>query len=87
MFHRWLKQRGIRQQCISQFLMAEECSEMTLEELQSDVKVDDMPHQQEGTWLLKNCTRKNAEHLLTGQPDGTFLVRPSRTGQYALSIV
>jgi phosphoinositide-3-kinase regulatory subunit len=67
--------------------MAEECSAVTLEELQSDLKVEDVPHQREGTWLLKNCTRKNAEHLLTGQPDGTFLVRPSRTGQYALSIV
>jgi phosphoinositide-3-kinase regulatory subunit len=67
--------------------MAEECSAVTLEELQSDMKVEDMPHQYEETWFLKDCTRKNAERLLTGHPEGTFLVRPSRTGQYALSIV
>jgi len=51
------------------------------------MKIEDMPHQNEGTWLLKDCTRMNAEQLLSGHPDGTFLVRPSRTGQYALSIV
>lgn len=28
-----------------------------------------------------------AESLLVGKPDGTFLIRPSTTGQYALSIV
>jgi len=83
----WLKQRGIRQQSILQFLMAEECSAVSLERLQSDMKVEDLPHQNEETWLLKECSRKNAEHLLAGQPDGTFLVRPSRTGQFALSIV
>lgn len=26
-------------------------------------------------WLLPNCTRTNAERLLAGRPDGTFLVR------------
>lgn len=26
-------------------------------------------------WLLPNCTRTNAERLLMGRPDGTFLVR------------
>ena len=67
--------------------MAEECSAVSLERLELDMKVEDLPHQNEETWLLKECSRKNAECLLAGQPDGTFLVRPSRTGQFALSIV
>ncbi|XP_073994372.1 phosphatidylinositol 3-kinase regulatory subunit alpha isoform X3 [Rhodnius prolixus] len=43
-------------------------------------------HHDESTWLLKECSRNKAESLLAGTKDGTFLVRPSRTGQYALSI-
>jgi phosphoinositide-3-kinase regulatory subunit len=67
--------------------MAEEFSEVSLALLEPDVKVEDLPHHNEETWLLKECTRKDAECLLAGRPDGTFLVRPSRTGQFALSIV
>ncbi|XP_069693918.1 phosphatidylinositol 3-kinase regulatory subunit alpha-like isoform X2 [Periplaneta americana] len=83
----WLKHRGIGQQRITQFILAEDCSAMALEQLQSDVNLEDLPHQNVETWLLMDCTRMNAEILLAGRPDGTFLVRPSRTGQFALSIV
>lgn len=40
-------------------------------------------------WLLPNCTRINSERLLSGKPDGTFLVRKSEKfpGQYTLSFV
>ncbi|XP_046909030.2 uncharacterized protein LOC124490550 [Dermatophagoides farinae] len=40
-------------------------------------------------WLLPNCTRLNSERLLSGKPDGTFLVRKSEKfpGQYTLSFV
>lgn len=48
--------------------------------------VDGLPHQDESTWLLQNCSRNDAEKLLAGLPDGTFLVRPSSTDQFALSI-
>lgn len=48
---------------------------------------DELPHQDQATWLLQECSRSEAEQLLAGKIDGTFLVRPSRTGQYALSIV
>lgn len=76
----------MKQQYISQFLMAND-SAASLKYLLSDAKVNALPQENEGTWLLKDCTRLNAEHLLARHPDGTFLVRPSQTGQYALSIV
>ena len=40
-------------------------------------------------WLLPNCTRTNAERLLMGRPDGTFLVRKSEKfpNQYTLSFM
>ncbi|KAH9408926.1 Phosphatidylinositol 3-kinase regulatory subunit gamma [Tyrophagus putrescentiae] len=40
-------------------------------------------------WLLPNCTRINAERLLHGRMEGTFLVRKSEKfpGQYTLSFV
>ncbi|RLU24802.1 hypothetical protein DMN91_002892 [Ooceraea biroi] len=50
-------------------------------------KVDFAFHSDEKTWLFLQGSRTDADHFLKGQPDGTFLVRRSRTGQYALSIV
>jgi len=38
-------------------------------------------------WLLRDCDRHRAVSLLESKPDGTFLVRPSSSGQYSLSIV
>lgn len=47
----------------------------------------DLPHHQESTWLLQDCSRTEAERLLAGKPTGTFLIRNSRLGDYALSII
>lgn len=44
-------------------------------------------HSDEKTWLFLEGSRSDADRILAGQPDGTFLVRRSRTGQYALSIM
>lgn len=44
-------------------------------------------HLDESTWLLQSCSRAHAERLLNGKRNGTFLIRPSRTGKSALSIV
>ncbi|XP_011707782.1 PREDICTED: uncharacterized protein LOC105462682 [Wasmannia auropunctata] len=44
-------------------------------------------HSNEKKWMFLTGSRTDADHILKGQPDGTFLVRRSRTGQYALSIV
>ena len=44
-------------------------------------------HSDDKTWLYLECSRSDADRLLMGRPDGTFLVRRSRIGQYALSIM
>ncbi|RWS29649.1 phosphatidylinositol 3-kinase regulatory subunit alpha-like isoform X2 [Leptotrombidium deliense] len=41
----------------------------------------------ESLWFVAGCSRDDAQDLLRGKPNGTFLIRNSRTGQYALSIV
>lgn len=43
-------------------------------------------HNDRNTWLLSNATRQDAERYLAGLPTGTFLIRPSSAGHYALSI-
>lgn len=48
---------------------------------------DHEPHKIESTWFIKDIKRTEANQLLQGKPDGTFLIRNShQTGQYALSI-
>lgn len=55
--------------------------------LESDNEdIDTSLHQNEANWFLPNCSRDDAEHYLKGRLDGTFLIRPSRRADYALSI-
>lgn len=79
---RWLQQRGVSLQKIQQML-----NDDTVEN-PSEIDVDTLPHNDESTWLLPNCTRTEADAKLHGKPDGTFLIRKSksRTSNYALSI-
>lgn len=44
-------------------------------------------HMDEKTWLHPELSRSDADRILTGRIDGTFIVRRSRTGEYALSIM
>lgn len=83
---RWLTSRGVKPSRIK-MLLAEDGERSQSHELETERDVDGLPHQDESTWLLPECSRTEAEHLLEGQPDGTFLVRPSSTYQYALSII
>lgn len=39
------------------------------------------------SWLMDNCNRDKALALLNLKPDGTFLIRKSNAGGYALSVV
>jgi len=82
----WLKSRGVKHHRISQLLATDGSTPWAFDDLDQDEDLENLPHQDESTWLLADCSRTEAERLLSGQPDGTFLVRPSRTGQYALSI-
>ncbi|KAK9507473.1 hypothetical protein O3M35_007325 [Rhynocoris fuscipes] len=74
----WLLSRGVTIASVKQLLSggANKCEQES-----------ECAHHDESTWLLKECSRNKAEGLLAGARDGTFLIRPSRTGQYALSIV
>ncbi|XP_015512895.1 phosphatidylinositol 3-kinase regulatory subunit alpha isoform X1 [Neodiprion lecontei] len=81
----WLKKNGMKQQRINQLASNHSLANAAVvEDLQeSDLEV----HADEKTWLFPEMTRTNADHFLAGKPDGTFLVRRSTTGQYALSIM
>ncbi|XP_053202066.1 phosphatidylinositol 3-kinase regulatory subunit alpha-like [Panonychus citri] len=46
-----------------------------------------LPHENESKWLVEDCDRAEAEKLLYKKPSGTFLIRKSRNGQFALSIM
>lgn len=49
---------------------------------------EDLPHHDERLWRLGNIKRNQAESLLRGKRDGTFLVRDSsKAGCYACSVV
>ncbi|GFS96631.1 phosphatidylinositol 3-kinase regulatory subunit alpha [Nephila pilipes] len=88
------KQREqIQMQLLSQGVTKENINQM-LQDGSSSKKVTprnssalEMPHNDESTWLLQDCSRGDAEKLLAGKASGTFLIRNSRTGDYALSIM
>ncbi|KAM4548837.1 phosphatidylinositol 3-kinase regulatory subunit gamma-like isoform 2-T2 [Odontesthes bonariensis] len=78
----WLTQQGTRQSQIDDWmgLRDEEEDPYTLE--------DDI-HQEERSWYVGGMRRKEAEELLRGRRDGTFLIRDSQTqrGSFACSVV
>lgn len=81
---RWLKSRGVKPQRIQQLLAGGHIGNTG----RFEGGEAEIPHYDEGTWLLKDCSRTDAERLLMGKKDGTFLVRPSsQGGNYALSIM
>lgn len=81
---RWLQQRGFSLAKINQ--MINKKIEQTSEECEIDT--ESLPHNDESSWLMLNCSREEAEKMLEGKPDGTFLVRKSRQkNKYALSVV
>ncbi|XP_043281420.1 phosphatidylinositol 3-kinase regulatory subunit alpha isoform X2 [Venturia canescens] len=84
----WLRKHGINQTKINlmlnNVLPNPTVGDLVLTDLQElDLEV----HSDEKTWLYLEGSRSDADRILAGQSDGTFLVRRSRTGQYALSIM
>jgi phosphoinositide-3-kinase regulatory subunit len=81
---RWLIAHGESRQTISA-LLENSCSSLT-----SSAVVDStptLPHDDKTTWYIE-CNRIDAERMLAGKPDGTFLIRPSsQHNSYALSIM
>ncbi|XP_076978265.1 phosphatidylinositol 3-kinase regulatory subunit beta [Tamandua tetradactyla] len=81
----WLTQKGARQKKINEWLgiRNETEDQYTLAEDE-----DDLPHHEERTWYVGKINRTQAEEMLSGKRDGTFLIRESsQRGCYACSVV
>uniref|UniRef100_A0A3P8Y8W7 Phosphoinositide-3-kinase, regulatory subunit 2 (beta) n=1 Tax=Esox lucius TaxID=8010 RepID=A0A3P8Y8W7_ESOLU len=82
----WLNQKGTRQRKINEWLGIKN----DIEDVYSLVdEEEDLPHHDERTWYVGNIKRGQAEELLRGKDDGTFLIRDSQSqkGSYACSVV
>ncbi|XP_015190692.1 PREDICTED: phosphatidylinositol 3-kinase regulatory subunit alpha-like isoform X2 [Polistes dominula] len=85
----WLKKNGMTANKINQLVLNHSLTNPLVGDLvYGDLQEVDLEvHTEEKTWLFLEGSRSDADHILAGRPDGTFLVRRSRTGQYALSIM
>ncbi|XP_076003677.1 phosphatidylinositol 3-kinase regulatory subunit alpha-like [Genypterus blacodes] len=78
----WLTQKGVRQRKLNEWLGLK--NETTEDEYSMVEDEEDLPHHDERLWRLGNIHRNQAESLLRGKRDGTFLVRDSsKPGCYA----
>ncbi|KAF3849295.1 hypothetical protein F7725_015792 [Dissostichus mawsoni] len=83
---RWLTQKGVRQKKLNEWLGIK--NENTEDQYSMVDDDEDLPHHDERSWKLGNINRLQAEALLQGKRDGTFLVRDSsKAGCYACSVV
>ncbi|XP_072261231.1 phosphatidylinositol 3-kinase regulatory subunit beta [Pyxicephalus adspersus] len=81
----WLLGKGARQKDISEWLDMKNEPEDPYSMMDDE---EDLPHHEERTWYMGKMKREQAEEMLTGKPDGTFLIRESRQkGCYACSVV
>lgn len=55
--------------------------------LEPNHRDEDVPHLREETWLLKHVDRRQAESLLEGKCNETFLIRPGAQSPFVLSIM
>ncbi|NWT49142.1 P85A kinase, partial [Chroicocephalus maculipennis] len=80
----WLTQKGVRQKKLNEWLG----NENTEDQYSMVEDEENLPHHDERTWNVGNINRSQAENLLRGKRDGTFLVRESsKQGCYACSVV
>ncbi|XP_021459192.2 phosphatidylinositol 3-kinase regulatory subunit gamma [Oncorhynchus mykiss] len=90
----WLNQKGTRQKKINEWLGIKNDMEDRSSPLPPSLyslvdEEEDLPHLDERTWYVGDITRSQAEELLRGKGDGTFLIRDSQSqkGSYACSVV
>ncbi|XP_053730632.1 phosphatidylinositol 3-kinase regulatory subunit gamma-like isoform X2 [Synchiropus splendidus] len=78
----WINQQGIRHSQINEWLGIKN-------EEEDPYTLADDTHQEEKCWYVGTMRRKEAEELLRGRRDGTFLIRDSQTqrGSFACSVV
>ncbi|XP_029470184.1 phosphatidylinositol 3-kinase regulatory subunit beta isoform X2 [Rhinatrema bivittatum] len=84
----WLTQKGARQKKINEWLGIKNETEDSFSQYSMMDDEEDLPHQEERTWYVGNMNRVQAEEMLCGKRDGTFLIRESsQKGCYACSVV
>ncbi|KAM3604757.1 uncharacterized protein V6R79_015836 [Siganus canaliculatus] len=81
----WLTQKGTRQKKINEWLGIKSDADDSYS-LEDD---EGSPHHDECTWYVGDIKRTQAEEMLRGKSDGTFLIRESQSqkGSYACSVV
>ncbi|MBN3302982.1 P85A kinase, partial [Amia calva] len=82
----WLTQKGTRQRKINEWLGIKNEAEDLYSMMDDE---EDLPHHDERTWYVGDIKRAQAEELLRGKRDGTFLIRDSQSqkGSFACSVV
>ncbi|XP_074834283.1 phosphatidylinositol 3-kinase regulatory subunit beta isoform X3 [Carettochelys insculpta] len=81
----WLTQKGARQKKINEWLGIKNEAEDLYSMLDEE---EELPHHEEHTWYVGKINRLQAEEMLGGKRDGTFLIRESsQKGCYACSVV
>lgn len=81
----WLVGKGARQKDISEWLDMKNEPEDPYSLMDDE---ENLPHHEDRTWYMGKMKREQAKEMLTGKPDGTFLIRESRQkGCYACSVM
>ncbi|KAM6948774.1 LOW QUALITY PROTEIN: phosphatidylinositol 3-kinase regulatory subunit beta [Aplochiton taeniatus] len=82
----WLTQKGTRQEKIHEWLGIKNEADDSYSLVEDD---EGFPTHDECTWYVGDIKRTQAEDLLRGKCDGTFLIRDSQSqkGSYACSVV
>ncbi|XP_060132491.1 phosphatidylinositol 3-kinase regulatory subunit beta-like [Zootoca vivipara] len=81
----WLTQKGTRQKQINEWLGIKNETEDHYSMMEDE---EELPHHEERTWYVGKINRTQAEEMLAGKRDGTFLIRESsQRGCYACSVV
>ncbi|XP_063003464.1 phosphatidylinositol 3-kinase regulatory subunit beta [Elgaria multicarinata webbii] len=81
----WLTQKGTRQKRINEWLGIKNETEDQYSMMEDE---EELPHHEERTWYVGKINRVQAEEMLAGKRDGTFLIRESsQRGCYACSVV
>ncbi|KAL1023241.1 hypothetical protein UPYG_G00038180 [Umbra pygmaea] len=83
----WLNQKGTRQKKINEWLGIKNHVEDVYSLVNDEEEL--LPHHDDRTWYMGDLKREQAEELLKGKEDGTFLIRDSQSqrGSYACSVV
>uniref|UniRef100_A0A3Q3AY69 Phosphoinositide-3-kinase, regulatory subunit 2 (beta) n=1 Tax=Kryptolebias marmoratus TaxID=37003 RepID=A0A3Q3AY69_KRYMA len=81
----WLTQKGTSQKKINEWLGIKNDANDSYSLEEGEVS----PHHDECTWYVSDIKRTQAEEMLRGKCDGTFLIRESQSqkGSYACSVV